>query len=67
MSLLSIGCLVGAFVSGGFSDIVGRIPVLIFGTSLVAVSGIVHTAAMNLWYVSCVWVICDILVTGWCC
>ena len=31
---------------------VGRIPFQIFGTSLVAVSGIVHTAVMNLWYVS---------------
>ena len=49
MSILSIGCLVGALMSGWLSDIFGRKPAIILGSILVAVSGMLHTAAIYLW------------------
>ncbi len=49
VSLTSVGSLVGAIVSGVFSDKAGRKPAIIAGACLAAVSGILHTAAINLW------------------
>lgn len=49
MSLLSVGSLVGALVSGGFSDIVGRKPAVMLGACITAVSGVLHAGAVNLW------------------
>ena len=51
MALLSLSAIFGALCSGVLSDLAGRKPAIILGASLVAVGGLLHTAAMNLWYV----------------
>lgn len=48
VSLLPVGCVVGALAAGPVSDFLGRKPAVIIGGCLAALSGALHTAAVNL-------------------
>ncbi len=54
VSLLPVGSLFGALLGGVLSDLAGRKPAIIIGASLVSCSGLIHIAALNLWYSYCV-------------
>ncbi len=47
-ALFSVGGLFGALIGGPLSDYIGRKPVLIIGGCLVAMGGLIHTAAVHI-------------------
>ena len=51
VALMAVGSAVGSLPSGVLSDFAGRKPTLIVGGTLVALGGVLHLAAVNLWYV----------------
>ena len=51
MSILSVGSLVGALMGGVLSEFAGRKPAVMIGAGLISCGGILHMAAVHLWWI----------------
>jgi MFS family permease len=51
VSLFSVGCFIGALLSGGFSDLVGRKYTIILGSGIFFIGGAIQGGSFFLWMV----------------
>ena len=51
VTILHIGCLIGALIAGILSDVAGRKVAIITGTVSCIVGVTLHVGAMNIWWV----------------